>query len=235
MRNAGTDGWDCLIARGVSVYISAKSITWYKCGFKYSIFDTPSEIITNPDCTNCHWHRMGKKHRDGDKPAVVALYPNGVVKSHVYMLNDKVHREDRPAMIEWSQNGKITLTSYYENGKHVRNNGPSIINKRMAMLSWNIDGLSHRDDGPAFVLGRGRLGVIRIEYYTHGKCHREHGPAVIMSYRGGAILEWYHERGCIKKMHLDKKDPQVRDELTVLWKELPKYMSKTDDLFPSDY
>jgi len=64
---------------------------------------------------------------------------------------------------------------YYLNGLLHREDGPAIIFSH-GTLEYFLNGEIHREDGPAIIFSHGRL-----DYYLNGKRHREDGPAIIYS------------------------------------------------------
>lgn len=88
---------------------------WFKAGKRHREGDRPAIVHTGGAQT---WYKHGKRHRDGDKPA--DIYPNG---SQIWYKNGKIHRDgDKPADIQ--PNGSQT---WYKNGKIHRDNGPAHI------------------------------------------------------------------------------------------------------------
>ena|ERR1700691_822336 len=71
---------------------------------------------------------------------------------------------------------------YYLNGLHHREDGPAAI-WHNGVLEYYLNGLRHREDGPAIIFSHGRL-----DYYLNGLRHREDGPAII---RRDGTLEYY--------------------------------------------
>ena len=64
-------------------------------------------------------YKNSKRHRDGDKPAVIWYYEYGSISGEGYYKNGKIHREgDKPAAIGYSTDGSsISSEYYYKNGK----------------------------------------------------------------------------------------------------------------------
>ena len=65
---------------------------------------------------------------------------------------------------------------------------------------WRIDGLLHREDGPAIEYGNGTKA-----WFLNGKIHREDGPAVE---RADGTTEWY-----LNSASFGSKRPENWEEL----------------------
>ena len=65
---------------------------------------------------------------------------------------------------------------------------------------WRVNGVLHRDDGPAVILANGTQ-----EWRVNGKLHREDGPAVMRA--DGTEEYWEHYRRIIKN---DQEPPSAR-------------------------
>lgn len=72
-------------------------------------------------------------------------------------------------------------TRYTLNGLKHREDGPAVISR--LKHEWWINGELHREDGPARVINGGS-----VCYYVRGKLHREDGPAIHLS---NGLQEWY--------------------------------------------
>lgn len=71
------------------------------------------------------------------------------------------------------------------NGVPHREDGPAVIYKSGTEI-WYINGLKHREDGPAIISKARKMSA----WYKHGELHREDGPAVIHE---NGTLEWYKD------------------------------------------
>ena len=106
------------------------------------------------------WYREGKKHRDGDLPAVI--WTSG---SQEWYKEGKQHRDhDRPAEI-WADD---TQWWYRDGLRHRDGDQPAII-EADGSQEWHKDGKVHRDGGLA--------AIIRADgsqtWYMDGKVHRD--------------------------------------------------------------
>lgn len=109
----------------------------------------------------CEWFAYGKRHRGGDRPAVVCTDPQElkITDWREWWINGKRHREgDKPARIfndrqEWWINGK----------RHREGDKPAIV-YRSGYMEWRVNGLCHRDGGkPAIIYSKGDK-----EYWVNG-------------------------------------------------------------------
>ena len=64
-----------------------------------------------------------------------------------------------------------------------KEDGPAVIYPNGTTV-WYVDGVKHREDGPAMVSTSRDVSA----WYKHGELHREEGPAVV--YKDGSF-EWY--------------------------------------------
>ena len=95
---------------------------WYKDGKRHRDGDLPAVVFENGDAV---WYKDGKRHRDGDKPAVV--FVSGYC---AWFINNKRHRDcDLPAIVydECKQ-------SWYRHGKLHRDIGPADCMLRIPMF-----------------------------------------------------------------------------------------------------
>ena len=122
------------------------------------------------------WYWQGRKHRDGDQPAVILA--NGTKE---WWNHGVYHRDfDRPAIV--LPDGTM---SWYQHGElHREGDSPAIICSDHSQ-AWYQFGMLHRlDDLPAVVLDDGTR-----KWYQFGKLHRENNqPAIIGS---DGRQEWY--------------------------------------------
>lgn len=82
-------------------------------------------------------------------------------------------------------NGNI---EYRLNGLVHREDGPARISAMDDIKQWFINGKLHRDDGPA-VINKGAHGTLYYAWYWHGILHRKDGPAIIYPETNG--LQWW--------------------------------------------
>lgn len=81
-----------------------------------------------------------------------------------------------------------------ENGNKHSDTIPSlfIFNDDCSMVkfvSYNINGVDHREDGPAKIWYNEDGSIELEEWYINGECHRESGPAVTTYDNCGNIIE----------------------------------------------
>jgi hypothetical protein len=76
----------------------------------------------------------------------------------------------------------VTLLVRYINGLSHREDGPAI-ERSSGTKSWCKNGVLHREDGPAIEWSDGNK-----EWYINGKLHREDGPAI--TFKNG-YENWY--------------------------------------------
>ena len=115
---------------------------------------------------NKRWSLDGKRHRDGDKPAV--KYNTG---TRIWYWHGELHREgDAPAAV-WSD-GSV---SYYRHGRRHRDNDePAVIQTRgyvvAACRQWFVHDQLHREwDLPAVILrDQDDNRSDRLEWWRHG-------------------------------------------------------------------
>ena len=147
---------------------------WYKDGKRHRDGDEPAVIY--PVGTR-EWYKNGELHRDGDEPAVI--YPGGGTR--YWYKNGELHRDgDEPAVIEpggtryWYKNGEL----------HRDGDEPAVIESD-GTREWYKNGKLHREgDEPAVIYACG------TRYWCkNGYLHREGDePAII---RPDGNLEWY--------------------------------------------
>jgi hypothetical protein len=126
---------------------------WYKDDKRHREGDKPAIIYANGNGAQ-EWYRDGKRHREGDKPAII--YANG---TQCWCKDGELHRnDDQPAVVctngaqEWYRDGK----------RHRDGDKPAIIDSDGTQ--WYRDGKRHRDGGPAIVFLDGRK-----HWYKEGK------------------------------------------------------------------
>ena len=73
------------------------------------------------------YYKNNSLQRDGDKPAVVWCYKDGVIEREGYFDDGRYHREgDKPSIIEYNEDGSIIAKSYHRNGNPYTPNPKSI-------------------------------------------------------------------------------------------------------------
>ena len=103
-----------------------------------------------------YWYKLGERHRDGDKPAIVAP---GVTQ---YWQNNQLHRDgDKPAIInettgekQWCKRGRLHrdvdepariracgAMEYYKYGNLHRYNLPAVVDKNYKPVGYYVNGL----------------------------------------------------------------------------------------------
>src|ERR1700691_3594237 len=90
---------------------------------------------------------------------------------------------------------------YYLNGLHHREDGPAIIYSDGRMYYF-LNGERHREDGPAIIWKDGT-----IEYYLNGKRHREDGPAII--YSDGRMYYFLNDKNITEEIEEWIKDNNI--------------------------
>ncbi len=124
-----------------------------------------------------------------------------------WFVDGQLHRNNDMPAIE-----KPTKCVWYKHGKKHRSTGaPAVIGKNNGRMEWWIEGLRHREYGPAVVDIYGSMtwyyyglrhnvgapAVIdkngNCEWYQFGKLHRDDGPASIDKFDEFTIETWYKE------------------------------------------
>lgn len=90
-------------------------------------------------------------------------------------------------------------TIFYQNERHLLHNpnGPSVIT-RDGDQHFHINGLRHREDGPAVIKKESK------EWYLNGERHNSKGPAFV----SGDISKWY-----VEGKQLISKDVQTAKDI----------------------
>jgi hypothetical protein len=112
------------------------------------------------------YFKDGRLHRDGG-PAIDHPYRK------VWYRDGLLHRDDGPAIVT------VGVCEWYEGGLRHRMDGPAVIEaygkgNDIEREEWFVLGLRHNADGGPAV--RDRVGV---EWFSHGRRHRDGGPACI--------------------------------------------------------
>ena len=64
------------------------------------------------------FYKVGQRHREGDRPAVIHYRSDGSVVSEWFYKEDQLHREgDRPASIHYRADGSVESESFCKEGK----------------------------------------------------------------------------------------------------------------------
>ena len=98
------------------------------------------------------------------------------------MVTDPVSITDSDGITRWYLDDTLQVLH--------RLDGPAVIRPNGSREEWYLNGLLHREDGPA-VYGKGT----KIKYYHKGVLHREDGPAVIGSH---GLQKWYRYGICTR-------------------------------------
>lgn len=135
------------------------------------------------------WYRMGKRHRDGDKPAVMHV---GDSPEYSWYQNNQLHRDgDKPAFIT------PTAKLWYKHGmKHRDGDRPAYVDIYGKKI-WYKNGLVHRDgDQPACIdheqpFPNGTVYMTKT-WYQNGDMHRDNDEPAVIRWRDGEIYyqEW---------------------------------------------
>lgn len=91
----------------------------------------PAKIRFYPETNRIReitYYNNSRKHREGDKPAVIYYYANGNKKLEQYYINGRLHRQnDKPAEIHYYEDGSVEFEEYRINDLRHRYYGPTII------------------------------------------------------------------------------------------------------------
>lgn len=110
------------------------------------------------------WWIRGKRHREGNEPAVVVYNIGGDVIRQEWWVDGKRHRENgNPAVVH--NDGRHYYEEWWVNGHIHRENGPAFISKYEEI--WFKWGLKHREDGPADIIRY--MGNVRERWYIAGE------------------------------------------------------------------
>ena len=133
----------------------------YRNGLLHSFNDEPA--VANS--ISKMWYKDGKKHRDGDLPAVEES--NG---TKWWYRNDKVHRDGDFPAVEISNGLKYWCK---EGNFHREGDLPAIESDDGILSHWYINGLRHRDNQLPAVIIQGLRSefwendvLVRIQQYT---------------------------------------------------------------------
>lgn len=102
-------------------------------GLLHSENDEPSRVYKIGGITVREWHRYGRLHRDGDRPAKTS---SGFGTSYEWYQNGKLHRDNGPAVSDdgWSSSSK----AYYKHGKLHRDDGPARVYNSSYGEHWKL-------------------------------------------------------------------------------------------------
>jgi hypothetical protein len=123
------------------------------------------------------WWKHGQRHRDGDEPAIVTSITSSsrVWSERSWYSDGQLHRENGPAEESRMANGIVHVEKWYRHGElHRDGNLPAYVIRDedtgvSAMECYYIDGLEHRDDGPAYIERREKSGQLVAEkFFQHG-------------------------------------------------------------------
>lgn len=139
-------------------------------------------------------------------PAIIKYDSDGVIIYKSYYLNGIRHRTGGPAIINYNNFSKIIQSlQWFSNGNRHRTDGPAVINYILGIESsetnitlshekYYIDGVLHREDGPADIHNTSEK-YIQI-YSRNGKIHREDGPAKIIISKKSYHIFYYINGVC---------------------------------------
>ena len=180
LNNMNIDGWDALIAQGVSVEITSDYISWTKNGKQHMDRDLPAYI--KPDGTRI-WFYNGVKHRDNNPAAV--YFEHGVVSRIEWHKNGILHNETGPAIIEDCH------IAWIQDGTHHREcDLPAVITCEDGIkLEYYNRGLLHREHHPATIyIGdiNNISDIVYIEDWSSGEYLRAFGKI-------NGVVKLYHE------------------------------------------
>jgi hypothetical protein len=141
------------------------------------------------------WYLDGKKHRDGDEPAVVTTdlsLPKEAACNKEWWKHGLLHRDgDQPAVAG-------QYLAWYKNGKCHRDNDQPAVIRANGGFEWLKDGKMHRDgDEPALVENGD------MHWFKDGKRHREGDKPALIEKNGS--MHWYKD----SKRHRDGDEPAV--------------------------
>ena len=74
-----------------------------------------------------------------------------------------------------------------------------------------LDGLRHREDGPAYSNGAGH-----VEYWVRGQRHRKGGPAIINSNSLETVKQWWEDGKFIRSESVLKTSESIKQ----IWREM---------------
>ena len=64
-----------------------------------------------------YWHKDGKLHREGDKPAFIWYHEDGSILQERWFKDNQRHREgDKPAFIWYREDGSIEEEHWFKDG-----------------------------------------------------------------------------------------------------------------------
>ena len=131
----------------------------YRNGLFHSYDDLPA--VESVYFKSKMWYKNGKRHRDGDKPAIQSE------RNSEWYVDGKHHREGGlPAVISTGRNGR-PYKEWWVDGKRHREGGlPAIESDDTHLTEWWVDGKRHREgEFPALISRSGYC-----EWWVDGKC-----------------------------------------------------------------
>lgn len=187
-----------------------------------------------------YYNSKGKLHREGDLPAELLFYKNGLLKSEKYMLNGKKNRNQaKPAFIKYNKDGQVIYLGYFVNDKFHKINEPALIkyhdNGQIEELKYYVNGIYKRDDHtlPCHIVYFNSGKLKTEEFFYNGKLHRSKDlPAFISYYEDGTICsETYAINGIIARITPDMPSSIAYEKGQVIYK---KFCNEYGDLFVTD-
>ena len=170
LSNCGIDGWDAIIAQGVSIEISSITISWFKNGLLHSIRDIPAFTQKSGWSIVTAWYKNGKHHRENGPAVIISYIDNG-------------RRFDNTIV-------------YYKNGERHREDGPARINMSFKRVEWWQHGELHRDNDLPPEIYKNESGYTIVRYFNNGK-YREDLPALISFNKYDIAYNMFKNNKCI--------------------------------------
>lgn len=125
----------------IFLYKDNDTLMWRNRAGQLHRTDGPAEISPKYKA----WYKDGKKHRDGDLPAVEYVSIESNIKDQEWWRDGKKHRIGAPAVIYAT--GSV---EWWNDGKLHREDGPAMEDDR-GCKEWWLNGKKHRADGPAYI------------------------------------------------------------------------------------
>ena len=206
LKQHNIDGWDCLIARGLSITIMQNSIEWKMRGEYHSARDIPA--ITRRDRSRTgyavfrSWYRNGQPHRMSNPAHVISIERNNTIEHSIIEHSIIEHIIIEHIIIE-----HIIIEHWYYHGKTHRDDGPAVINHHIESIEWYKYEEYHRDgDLPAGI--HKTIDGYSMYYVNNGK-ERSYMP-VIMVRNDGRI---YVRRNTLNDSYELLYNPEYPSEL----------------------
>lgn len=146
----------------------------------------------------------GQLHREGGPAVRKFSRKNGALLCEKWYRAGEMHRVDGPAVTDWDRRGSILYEGWLQKGKlHRDGDRPAEIYRRgstnqVSLHAFFVDGVKHRDHGPASAAWDPDTGVVTDEeWFKNGQLHRPDGlPAQIERDENGKVFsKRYYEDG----------------------------------------